>query len=301
MKVVGEETDVVPSERDVDQYWERGYWIAPKVFKDGEIEQLNHAHDRIWSGAIDGDGYYFEGKPPQVVTGSPAVRKIQNGWWINAEIRSAVLSSRIGRIAAALMRVPRARLWHDQVIEKPGSGEGSETLAGNVGWHQDYAYWRCTDTTNMVSAWIALQDTDLSNGAMMTLVGSHRWGLLPGSATFRDQDMAGLRERFASQVGEAWIEEPCILKAGEVSFHHALCFHGSGPNQTARPRRCVTVHAMPDGTSYEIAPAAGEPRSAVYHTNVRLLGPTPRQGDRYDNHFFPLLDDAAYNHQMQRE
>ena len=84
---------------------------------------------------------------------------------------SCVTSTLLGKIGCALMKTPACRLWHDQVIEKPGSGSNVETRDfGNVGWHQDYAYWQVSDTTNMVTAWVALQDTTLTNGAMMTLV-----------------------------------------------------------------------------------------------------------------------------------
>src|SRR6185369_11314296 len=138
-------------------------------------------------------------------------------------------SSLIGDVACALMGVPACRLWHDQVIEKPGCGTGIDPTAGNVGWHQDYAYWQCTSTSNMVSAWVALQDTDKSNGALMTLVGSHELGLIPGSATFTEHHVSVLWARFGSMPASEWIEEPCIIKGGQLSFHHALCFHASGP------------------------------------------------------------------------
>ena len=189
------------------------------------------------------------------------------------------------------MKVPACRLWHDQVIEKPGTGPKVETTAGNVGWHQDYSYWQSTNTTNMTTAWVALQDTDLANGAMMTLVFSHRWGLVKGSDTFYDQNLSDLRERFEGKVNTAWLEEPCILKAGQASFHHALCFHASGPNRSTKPRRSVAVHLMPDGTAY---------RTGVqYHTNVRLLGPRPVAGQKFNNHYFPLLNDTRYEQELK--
>lgn len=225
---------------------------------------------------------------------SPAIRKIVNGWWINDEVRSVVLSSLIGKVAAALMRRPAARLWHDQIIEKPGTGPGAQVLSGNVGWHQDGAYWQCTNTTNMTSAWIALQNTDLGNGAMMTIPGSHKLGLLPDSASFQDLDLPGLRRRFEPLMKDEWVEEPCNLQAGQVSFHHSLCLHGSGPNTTSKPRRCVTVHAMPDGTIYQPRLKSGSNSSRGYHTNVRLLGPRPCGGQPFDNSYFPLLIDPTY-------
>lgn len=254
-----------------------GYWISPKLLTDDQIARLRQAHDRIWARDYDGDGY------PMNHFGSiknpDALRKLDNGWWINDEVRSVITSPHIGELAADLLETDEIRLWHDQIIYKPGVGD-RDTPVGNVGWHQDYGYWQCSSNANMVTVWIALQDTDLTNGGMMTILGSHRWGLVPDSNTFFDQDMEQLKRKYASD-GREWIEEPCILKAGQASFHHALTFHGSGPNRTNEPRLSVVAHLMPGGTCYK----AGVQR----HDNVRLLGPRPRDGQPFANDYFPTL------------
>ena len=80
---------------------------------------------------------------------------------------------------------------------------------------------------HVYGAWVALQDTDLGNGAMRTIVGSHRWGLLEDSANFGRTDLEGLQARLSAQeMSGAWIDEPCVLREGEVSFHHCLTLHG---------------------------------------------------------------------------
>ena len=132
----------------------------------------------------------------------------------------------------------------------------------------------------MLTIWLALQDTDLENGGMRSIAGSHRWGLVPDSDTFFNQDLDGLEARYG-HLGE-WADEPCIIPSGAASFHHGLTFHGSGPNQTDRPRLSVVAHVMPDGTAYS---ASGQ-----YHDNIKLLGPRPKKGDRFDNAYFPLLE-----------
>lgn len=254
-----------------------GYWISPKLLTDEQIAQLRQAHERIWASDFDGDGgpmgYMVKNPNPD------ALRKLDNGWWVNDAVRETVTSPHIGELAADLLGEDEIRLWHDQVIYKPGTGE-KETSVGNVGWHQDYGYWQCSSTTNMVTVWIALQDTDLTNGGMMTIVGSHKWGLIPDSNTFFDQDMTALKQKYASG-GREWIEEPCILKAGQASFHHALTFHGSGPNRTNEPRLSIVAHLMPGHTSYQAR--------VQWHSNVRLLGPRPRDGQPFAGDYFPVL------------
>ncbi|MFC4779266.1 phytanoyl-CoA dioxygenase family protein [Paenibacillus sp. GCM10023252] len=267
------------TEQDLASYKDKGYWISPKLLDDDQIERLKLAHDRIWNGEADGDGYPQYG----IVRADPnsvKIRKLDNGWWINNEVRSVVTSPLIGRLASELMEVPEVRLWHDQVILKPGAGADAATQAGNVGWHQDYGYWQCSSTTNMVTVWIALQDTDLTNGGMVSINGSHKWGLIPDSNTFFNQDMDQLKAKYASD-GREWVEEPCILKAGQASFHHSLTFHGSGPNFTDQPRRSIVAHLMPGDTYYR--------KGVQWHPNMHFMGPRPYDGKRFDNEYFPLL------------
>jgi ectoine hydroxylase-related dioxygenase (phytanoyl-CoA dioxygenase family) len=265
------------SEQNLKTYREDGYWISPKLIDDDRIERLKKAHERIWSGDFDGEGYPmdFFRRP----TDQQRIRKLDNGWWVNDEVRAMVTDPLIGELAAALMETDEVRLWHDQVIYKPGLGE-EQSLLGNVGWHQDSGYWQCSSTTNMVTVWIALQDTDLSNGGMSTILGSHKWGLVPDSNTFFDQDMDNLRNKYATE-GREWREEPCILKAGQASFHHALTFHGSGPNQTTAPRLSIVAHLMPKGTAYR--------PGVQFHPNIRLLGPRPYGGQLFANEYFPVV------------
>ena len=266
------------TETDREIYRDKGYWISPKLIDDEQIERLRQAHERIWSGQRDGDGYGRYG-PVNGPHDALKLRKLDNGWWINDEIRDLVTNPVIGRLAAGLMETDEVRLWHDQVIYKPGTN-GKETTAGNVGWHQDYGYWQASSTTNMVTVWLALQDTVLSNGGMVSIAGSNKWGIIPDSDTFFVQNLSGLREKYASN-GQEWIEEPCILKAGQASFHHALTLHGSGPNLSSEPRLSVVAHLMPKGTVY---------RAGVqYHPNVELLGPRPRDGQPFEGEYFPLV------------
>lgn len=270
-----------PTAADIESYQARGYWISPKLVDDDRIDQLRRALERIFAGDFDGDGYSYRNQYPDLPLQEMfAVRKVMNGWWINDEVRDMVCDPVLGRIAAALMQADSARLWHDQVVLKPGAGT-QETVLGNVGWHQDYAYWNCTTTSNMTTAWLALQDTDLNNGGMRSIVGSHKWGLVEEASTFTKQDLDGLRDRYIGRTGGEWIDEPCVLQAGQVSFHHALCFHGSGANRTTAPRLSIIGHYMPGDCGFRT--------NGCYHSNVGLLGPRPHDGQPYDNDYFPLV------------
>lgn len=273
--------DSIVTDAVVAEYWERGYWTSPKLLSDDAILRLRAAHARLWAGDFDHEIASQYGPPkPQADPGD--LRQQCNAFWLNDEIRRVVTSPVLGRIGARLMRSRRALLWHDQAILKPGADAAAGCGAKpNVGWHQDYAYWQCCDTTNMVTAWVALQDTDLDNGGMRTIVGSHRWGLIPESNQFFAQNLDGDAARFAAIAKGDWIDEPCVLPAGAASFHHALTFHGSGANQRPEPRLSVVAHMMPDGAAYR--------SGRLKHPNMVFLGPDARDGQKFEGPYWPQM------------
>jgi hypothetical protein len=272
--------DQIVTDEVVAEYWEQGYWIAPKLFDDDQIQRLRRAQERLWAGDYD---YFVRSQfgIPQVDPNSTKVRQQQNAFWLNAEIRGVSTSPLLGKIAARLMGVENVRLWHDQVISKPGTGDGEATVDSNVAWHQDYGYWQSVSTTNMCTAWVALQDTDLVNGGMRMIVGSHQWGLVEGSNTFGQQDLEKLAQHFIAQTQRDWQDEPVILKAGQVSIHHSLIFHGSGPNRTSQVRMGQVIHMMPGDTVYR----AGR----QWHPNLVFLGPNAYDGQPFSGDYFPQI------------
>jgi ectoine hydroxylase-related dioxygenase (phytanoyl-CoA dioxygenase family) len=269
----------------VAQYWERGYWISPPLFDAAQVARLRAAHERLWCDDLDHEILSQYGKR-KVDPASPQVRQQCNAFWVNDEIRAAVTNPLLGAIGARLMKVETVRLWHDQAIYKPGIGpEGEAPNTNQIGWHQDYAFWQASSTTNMCTAWVALQDTDLTNGGMRTIVGSHSWGLIEGSNTFFNQDLEELARRYAREGKGSWLDEPCIMQAGQVSFHHSLTFHGSGPNRTNQPRLSVVAHMMPGDTVYR----AGR----QWHPNLVFLGPNARDGQPFAGDYWPQLWPAS--------
>ena len=273
------------------EYRKRGYWCTPKLLSDGAIKFLRQEFDRIFRKEYDRDLYPFDRVYEYDLT-SPDLRKLNNAWWLNDAIRQVVTSARLGKLIAELTGQQGIRVWHDQVVVKPGVGaEGGNFQAANIGWHQDYAHWQVASSKDMCTLWIALQDTDLQNGGMRTIVGSHHWGPVRDAETFHEKDLDAIKERFSGH-GD-WLDEPCVLKAGEASVHHCLTFHGSGPNLTNDPRLAIIIHYMPNGTFYlgridpyqKILPG----RKGNRHANVPLLGPNAGAGTPFDGECFPQV------------
>lgn len=241
--------DCLPTDTDVQFFEENGYWLGGKVIDDDQLAALHTAMDDVFAGRFEterspyGGGWRDRGIPGEI-------RKSDNAHWSNDTIRALALNPTIGAIAARLMKTPEVRLWHDQLLYKPGQAEqnAAPQAAGNVGWHQDYGYWQCT-SDDLITAWVALVDVDIKNGCMQVVPGSHQWGLLPESDFF-NTDLNAMRAAIEAHTGRPFSTKACTLRAGEVSFHHCLTIHGSGPNVTAHPRRSLAIHLMPAHASY---------------------------------------------------
>lgn len=264
----------LPTADDVRFFEERGYWIGPKLFDDEDLNRFREHMDRVYAGEFE------TGRPPWRGYWRPddgaVLRKTDNSHWADRTLRDLATDQRIGEIAARLMGQDVVRLWHDQLLYKPGSGPGVTRV--NVGWHQDYQYWQCAETPTLLTAWVAFDDVDLDNGCMQFMAGSHRWGL-EREGNFFEQDT---QEQLRRLEAEHPIETvPVVMRAGQVSFHHCLTFHGSGPNRTRNPRRSLAIHLMAGETRYRPETASDS------HMNVELA--RPRSGEPFSGQWFPVL------------
>jgi phytanoyl-CoA dioxygenase PhyH len=110
-----------------------------------------------------------------------------------------------------------------------------------VSWHQDAHYWGL-NSGDVVTAWIALMDSDTENGAMRVVPGTHLVDL-PHVDTFAKNNMLSRGQEVAVDLGDrAWVE--LGLRAGEMSLHHVGIVHGSEPNQSDRRRVGFAVRYM---------------------------------------------------------
>lgn len=103
-----------------------------------------------------------------------------------------------------------------------------------VSWHQDATYWGL-NKNDIVTAWIALSPSIVSNGAMKVIPGTHLQEQIPHRDTFDKDNLLTRGQEIAVEVDES--EAVAIeLQPGEISLHHVLLFHGSEPN-TSDTRR----------------------------------------------------------------
>jgi ectoine hydroxylase-related dioxygenase (phytanoyl-CoA dioxygenase family) len=112
-----------------------------------------------------------------------------------------------------------------------------------VSWHQDATYWGLS-TNDVITAWVAFADAPVESGAMKFWPGSHLRNQLEHRDTFASDNLLTRGQEIAVDVpaGQG-VDVP--LKAGEMSLHHVLLAHGSGPNTTADRRIGYAIRYIP--------------------------------------------------------
>jgi hypothetical protein len=103
--------------------------------------------------------------------------------------------------------------------------------------HQDSSH---TDETRYpaVYTWVALTDTDVNNGAMHVLPGSHLWGNRHRSLNVPWQ-FAGMEAKMQPLL------KPVQMKAGEVLFFDSAAIHYSSNNMSNEIRPAVNYFIKP--------------------------------------------------------
>ena len=112
-----------------------------------------------------------------------------------------------------------------------------------VSWHQDATYWGLS-SDEVITAWVAFADAPVASGAMKFWPGSHLKKQLAHRDTFEENNLLTRGQEIAVDVPDgAGVDVP--LLAGEMSLHHVLLAHGSGPNTTDDRRIGFAIRYIP--------------------------------------------------------
>lgn len=105
-----------------------------------------------------------------------------------------------------------------------------------VSWHQDSHYWGLSEP-RLVSAWVALTDSTIDNGCLRVLPGTHTRAF----EHLEEPQQANILSRGQTVTVNVDQAIDIVLRAGQMSFHHANLVHGSNPNTSTGPRIGVAV------------------------------------------------------------
>jgi len=162
--------------------------------------------------------------------------------------------------------------------------EAARRAAAAVSLGQRLSRWY--RPSDLLSLWIALDDTIAEGGTLEFAPGSQRWqpsapeGEFHGPEDYRrNLRRAAAAEGVADILDQiAYVEVP----AGGGSFHHGWVWHGSGYNRSSHPRRALVLHAMRSDAEFNPARLASG-TGAIYSRYKRL-------GDNVmDENYFPVI------------
>jgi non-heme Fe2+,alpha-ketoglutarate-dependent halogenase len=197
------------------------------------------------------DGFYF---PIRVLTAEDALacrRRLE-----------AVETAHGGRLGGELRQKPHLLFtWLADLVRHPAILDAVEDVLGPnllvwsssfflkdardpafVSWHQDATYWGLSEP-NVVTAWVAITDATVENGAMRMVPGSHGEQLVHRD-TFAPHNLLSRGQEIAVAVDEARGVD-VVLRAGEMSLHHVRMVHGSPANRSDDRRIGFAIRYVP--------------------------------------------------------
>lgn len=190
--------------------------------------------------------------------------------------RDFVRMGPMGDIAAALMRSPTARIFHDHVLVKePGN-------SNKTPWHQDAPYYLCRGAQS-VSFWVPL-DPIARERTIEYVAGSHLWDttfrpdrfdgtpLFDGDTATAVPDIDGQKDQFEI-LGWA-------VKPGDAVAFNFRTLHGAPGNRSPLRRRVISYRWV--GADAVFAQRLGP-------TSPAFPGLTYQDGAPFDAPEFPIL------------
>ncbi len=112
-----------------------------------------------------------------------------------------------------------------------------------VSWHQDSTYWGLSKP-DVVTAWVALSESNESNGAMQVVPGTHLLDQMPHRDTFSEHNLLTRGQEVAVDVDPSKAVS-LELEPGEMSLHHVRIVHGSPPNASDKRRIGFAIRYIP--------------------------------------------------------
>ncbi len=131
-----------------------------------------------------------------------------------------------------------------------------------VAWHQDVTYWGL-EPPEAATAWYAVDDSDVENGCMRAIPGSHKSGIRTHGKSQEAGNLLSINQEIAVTTREETSAVDMPLKAGEISLHDGALIHGSLPNRTPRRRCGLTLRYIRTSTKQPQSNSRGQGYRAV--------------------------------------
>ena len=154
----------------------------------------------------------------------------------NPGLAAIAHDGRFGALAARALGAPTVQHLQDSLLYKPARH------GAVVEWHQDHTYLGFLVPPRILALRIALAPETEASGCMRVVPGSHAWGPVDAVRALSDTSVASLLPALSPAQRDAVSRaQPLELAPGDVSIHHCLTLHGSGPNRSDLARRTIIL------------------------------------------------------------
>lgn len=262
----------------IDQFHRDGFLVVENLLEPELVEQVIERFEPLFSGEFE-TGVYPDEWHWNPYLGKPGAAGQMTGVWkCDRTLASAVMSAKIGHIAAVLEGWSGARLLSDGIWQKP-QGAKETTL------HQDSMYINYHTPAGVTVCWIALSHAVAGASTIEYARGSHRWELSEAVPEFHNQNKS-YRSEMERAAKLARVDEPEVVQLdippGSGVFHHGNTWHGSGQNTMNVMRRSMVLAYVPAEAHFK--------SFGSYVPGGYIAGKYRRHGDdSLDESFFPII------------
>lgn len=220
------------TKNEIDRYHEDGYLMFPALIDGSRLANYIAMFDTIVSDARNrkpGGGWTYELDPDGDVRPEMMLHKVQGVCLVRPEtLALAKEPAIVGRVASLIG--PKLDMFGSKFFPMlPGGGTSTK-------WHQDNYYFD-TQSDQVVTCGIYLQDTDRENGCLKIVPRSHTQGAF---SHVRDVGTYG-----------SWVDVdeskaiPLEVPGGTVILFSANLLHGANANVSSRTRYSTAWHYIP--------------------------------------------------------
>ena len=242
-----------PLQADIEAYKDDGVVPLRGVVSDADLRRLADAIEQD----IREPGPFYHGYESDEGRFHGNMRL----WETNETFRDICLNSDLPVIAQAFFEGSKTNLLYDQLFVKECA------MSQRTRWHNDQPYWPIRGW-QVLSIWIAIDETTAKNGRVEFIRGSHRWGRWFQPEVFGKTDAVTTYERNPEFEDIPDIEADrnnydivsWDLEPGDVYLFHAMTVHGAGGNLASDcRRRGYTVRYTGDDVVYDVRPGLSQP------------------------------------------
>ena len=172
-------------------------------------------------------------------------------------------------------------------------------VGGAWEWHQDYGYWYYNGCVapKMLSFMIALDRTDVENGCLKLVKGSHKLGRLDHVQLTEEQN--GADPKHMTRILETHEVVDCVLDPGDVVVFHGNTLHRSDQNRSDKRRWTLLCcyNAVSNDTVTKDDDCYYVPLDKVEDNAIKATGLKPAAGDNAEHFtskpYFPEVKKAS--------